>query len=50
MLIDLAPGRPLDAGACDALKGAVAPRRVRHVVNNAAGFGGYNSSVVLAAC
>jgi 3-oxoacyl-[acyl-carrier-protein] synthase II len=41
---------PLDCGPSEALRGAAARRRVRHVVNNAAGFGGYNSSVVLAAC
>jgi len=31
----------------DALKGGPRPAEVRHVVNNSAGFGGYNSSVVL---
>lgn len=35
--------------ALDAIRGAPRPGRVRHVVNNSAGFGGYNSSVVLAA-
>jgi len=33
----------------DAIQGGVRPGRVRCVVNNSAGFGGYNSSVVLAA-
>lgn len=31
----------------DALKDAPRPAEVRHVLNNSAGFGGYNSSVVL---
>lgn len=31
----------------DAISGATRSVRVRHVVNNSAGFGGYNSSVVL---
>ncbi|UCC31210.1 MAG: beta-ketoacyl-[acyl-carrier-protein] synthase family protein, partial [Phycisphaerales bacterium] len=33
--------------ALDAIQGAVRPTRVRCVVNNSAGFGGYNSSVIL---
>ena len=32
----------------DAIKGAVRPARVRCVLNNSAGFGGYNASLVLA--
>lgn len=32
----------------DAIKGAPRPARIRHVLNNSAGFGGYNSSVILA--
>jgi 3-oxoacyl-(acyl-carrier-protein) synthase len=31
-----------------ALQGSSRPARVRCVVNNSAGFGGYNSSLVLA--
>jgi len=34
--------------ALDAVRGAPRPTRVRYVLNNSAGFGGYNSSVVLA--
>jgi 3-oxoacyl-[acyl-carrier-protein] synthase II len=33
----------------DAVQGAVRDARVKHVVNNSAGFGGYNSSIVLSA-
>ena len=33
----------------DAVRDAARPARVRHVLNNSAGFGGYNSSVILAA-
>ena len=33
----------------DAIQGAPRAARVRYVVNNSAGFGGYNSSIVLAA-
>lgn len=33
----------------DAIQGAPRPARVRHAINNSAGFGGYNSSVVLSA-
>ncbi len=33
----------------DAIRGATRPARVRNVVNNSAGFGGYNSSVVFQA-
>ena len=40
---------PMDVDPAEVLRGALAKRRVRHVVNNSAGFGGYNSSVVLAA-
>ena len=35
--------------ALDAVHGAVRRTRVRYVLNNSAGFGGYNSSIVLAA-
>ena len=35
--------------ALDAVQGAPRPTRVRYVLNNSAGFGGYNSSIVLAA-
>jgi 3-oxoacyl-(acyl-carrier-protein) synthase len=35
--------------ALDAVQGAVRKTRVRYVLNNSAGFGGYNSSIVLAA-
>jgi 3-oxoacyl-[acyl-carrier-protein] synthase II len=35
--------------ALDAVQGAVRRTRVRYVLNNSAGFGGYNSSIVLAA-
>ena len=35
--------------ALDAVRGAPRPTRVRYVLNNSAGFGGYNSSIVLAA-
>ncbi|MFH1109087.1 MAG: hypothetical protein V1790_07830 [Planctomycetota bacterium] len=35
--------------ALDAVQGAPRPTRVRCVLNNSAGFGGYNSSIVLAA-
>ncbi len=34
--------------ALDAIQGAVRPARVRCVVNNSAGFGGYNASIILA--
>ncbi len=33
----------------DAIKGSPRPAKVRHALNNSAGFGGYNSSIVLAA-
>lgn len=39
----------LEPCALDALRGAVRPAKVRCVLNNSAGFGGYNSSVVFAA-
>lgn len=39
----------LEPCSLDAVRGAVRPARVRHVVNNSAGFGGYNASVVLSA-
>jgi 3-oxoacyl-[acyl-carrier-protein] synthase II len=42
--------QPLEVEPLDALRGQVTRRRVRCAVNNSAGFGGYNSSVVLAAC
>lgn len=32
----------------DAIKGAPRTAKVRHVLNNSAGFGGYNSSIILA--
>jgi len=32
----------------DAIKGSPRPANVRHVLNNSAGFGGYNSSIILA--
>lgn len=32
----------------DAIKGAPRAAKVRHVLNNSAGFGGYNSSIILA--
>ena len=35
--------------ALDAVQGAPRSTRVRYVLNNSAGFGGYNSSIVLAA-
>lgn len=35
--------------SADAIQGRVRKTRVRHVLNNSAGFGGYNSSVVLSA-
>jgi len=35
--------------ALDAVQGAVRRTRVRYVLNNSAGFGGYNSSIALAA-
>ena len=38
----------LDGCELDAVKGAPRDMNVSHVVNNSAGFGGYNSSVVLA--
>jgi 3-oxoacyl-[acyl-carrier-protein] synthase II len=40
---------PLEAGPLEPLRGAARPGRVRRVLNNAAGFGGYNSSLVLEA-
>ena len=38
-------------GPCslDAIRDGIRSTRVRHVVNNSAGFGGYNASVVLTA-
>lgn len=39
---------PLDCGSLEPLRDAVRAARVRHVLNNSAGFGGYNSSAVLA--
>lgn len=40
---------PIDCGALEPLTGEVRSSTVRRVVNNSAGFGGYNSSVVLEA-
>ena len=40
---------PLEAGPLEPLRGAARPGRVRRVLNNSAGFGGYNSSLVLEA-
>ncbi len=39
----------LEPCSLDAVRGAVRSTRVRHVVNNSAGFGGYNASIVLSA-
>lgn len=39
----------LEPCSLDAIKGATRPARVRHVMNNSAGFGGYNSSLVISA-
>lgn len=39
----------LEPCSLDAIRGAVRPTRLRHVVNNSAGFGGYNASIVLSA-
>ncbi len=39
----------LESCSLDALRDGVRSTRVRHVVNNSAGFGGYNASVVLSA-
>jgi 3-oxoacyl-[acyl-carrier-protein] synthase II len=38
----------LEPCAQDAVMGATRPARVRYVLNNSAGFGGYNSSIILA--
>ena len=35
--------------ALDAIQGTVRAARVRYAVNNSAGFGGYNASIILAA-
>ncbi|MCK4342455.1 MAG: beta-ketoacyl-[acyl-carrier-protein] synthase family protein [Phycisphaerae bacterium] len=40
---------PAETGPLEALRGAAQPKTVRHALNNSAGFGGYNSSVILAA-
>jgi 3-oxoacyl-(acyl-carrier-protein) synthase len=32
----------------DAIKASPRPANVRHALNNSAGFGGYNSSIILA--
>jgi len=39
----------LEPCSLDAVRGAVRPARLQHVVNNSAGFGGYNASIVLSA-
>jgi len=39
----------LEPCSSDAIRGAVRPARVRHALNNSAGFGGYNSSIILTA-
>ena len=39
----------LPTGVLDPVRDAVRPARVRYVLNNSAGFGGYNSSVIFAA-
>ncbi|MFH0982489.1 MAG: beta-ketoacyl-[acyl-carrier-protein] synthase family protein [Planctomycetota bacterium] len=39
----------LPCGPLEALRGGVRPARFRYALNNSAGFGGYNSSIVLAA-
>ena len=39
----------LEPCSSDALRGAVRPAALRHVLNNSAGFGGYNSSIILSA-
>ncbi|MHC4090045.1 MAG: beta-ketoacyl-[acyl-carrier-protein] synthase family protein [Planctomycetota bacterium] len=39
----------LEPCSLDALRGSARPGRVRHVLNNSAGFGGYNSSIILSA-
>lgn len=39
----------LEPCGLDALQGAARPARVRHALNNSAGFGGYNSSIILSA-
>jgi 3-oxoacyl-[acyl-carrier-protein] synthase II len=41
--------QPIEMGPLDALRGRTRPARIRHVLNNSAGFGGYNSSITLAA-
>ncbi len=41
--------QPLDAGNLEPLRGGARPATVRRVVNNSAGFGGYNSCLVLGA-
>jgi 3-oxoacyl-[acyl-carrier-protein] synthase II len=40
---------PIETGSLHPLQAKVKPARVRCVVNNSAGFGGYNSSIILAA-
>lgn len=41
--------RPIECGGLDPLRGAPRPATVSCVLNNSAGFGGYNSSVLLGA-
>jgi 3-oxoacyl-[acyl-carrier-protein] synthase II len=41
---------PIETGESEPLMGSVVESRCRYALNNSAGFGGYNSSVILAAC
>ena len=40
----------METGALEPLMGSVRQAGCRYALNNSAGFGGYNSAVILAAC